>query len=491
MNNQMWVLPTLFIHILTMSPSFIIPESILTPDSIVVTSSMYRLTSMLLYSCSSTDSSLTPVNVFEQAIEQAQLELRHMKDPLSIYITDIGGQHEFQELIPALVSGPSVFLIVVPAHWGLNNTFPVEFLNQDGSLGSSYQTSITLKQYILQTLATIMYIGHRDKTSDCPKILFVLTFKDKVNADELKTLDRELQAAVMSTVAYSSSKIEFASRTQMCYSINNLSEEDTDIEQIRLAIERIGRRNDEYRIRSPYSWQFFGIALRSLKDHIIKYDQCLEMGKRCGIQSKEELNAALKHFHEQTGVLRYYQHIPELQDIVFLNPQVLFDDISQLVTRLFSFEEAGKFKSEQFYKQGIFPINSLTDRRKADHLFTSTKFIAFLKHHHIVAPLRGCGEDKFFLPCTLARASLYTPDTIPSSKPPLLFSFRDGFIPRGLFGFLITSILEDDNFILDTQHDLDRIYQNHISFKVGSYLDTVKLTACGSYIRVNVNPFSY
>ena len=356
-----------------------------------------------------------------------------MKDPLSIYITDIGGQHEFQQLIPALVSGPSVFIIVVPAHWGLNNTFPVEYLNKDGSLGSSYHTSITLKEYILQTLSTIMYIGYRDKTSECPKIVFVLTFKDKVSEDELTAVDQELQAAVRSTVAFRESKIEFANQTEMCYSINNLAEDDTDILKIRCGIERIGRKNEEYHVHTPYSWQFFGITLRTLGDSIVTYDECIEIGRKCGIQSREDLNAALKHFHEQTGILRYYPDITELREIIFVNSQILFDKVSELVTRSFSFEQAGKFKSEQFHKQGIFPINSLTDKCKTTDLFTNTMFVAFLKHHHIIAPLRG--TDKLFLPCCLARAPLYQCDPILSSFPALLYSFGGGFVPRGLFGF--------------------------------------------------------
>ncbi len=433
---------------------------------------------------------MNPIEVFEHAIDNSKEEIRHIKDPLSIYITDIGGQHEFQELIPALVSGPSVFLIVIPAHWGLSNTFPVTYLNQDGTIRSDYQANMTLKEYVLQSIATIMCVRNREMASACPKLLFVLTFKDKIKVEELATVDRELRDAVCSTEAYKLNMIEFAKQDFLCHSINNLSEDDTDVPKIQHTIERIARRNDGYHVQTPYSWQFFGITLRSLPDNIIDYNTCLEIGARCGISSREDLDAALIHFHVQTGVLRYYHDVPELQEIIFLNPQVLFDKVSELVTNLFTFQQVGKCESDKFFRRGIFSLKTLEKIVSVSHVdfFTAARFVAFLKHHHIIAPLRN-NESTFFLPCILARANLMATPPSRSIIEPILMSFKNGYTPRGLFGFMITHLLEVDansDFNMEIENDMDQVYRNQISFIIHPFGDIVKFSLHASYIRIDV-----
>ena len=37
---------------------------------------------------------------------------KHLENQCTIYFTDTGGQLEFQEVLPAIISGPSIFLLV-------------------------------------------------------------------------------------------------------------------------------------------------------------------------------------------------------------------------------------------------------------------------------------------------------------------------------------------------------------------------------------------
>lgn len=439
--------------------------------------------------CSFLDSSVDPIKVFEKAIFETKDDIRRIQDPLSIYITDIGGQHEFQELIPALISGPSIFLIVVPAHWGLDNTFPIKYVHQSGK-SNSYQASMTLKEHVLQTIATVMCVGEQEKSSDCPKLLFVLTFKDKVNSEELAAVEVELKDAVMSTKAFELGMIEFASEDCLCHSINNLSEDDNDVRKIQKTIERVSQRTSDYDVKTPYSWQFFGITLRSLSDNIVSYNTCLEIGKRCGISSREDLNKALVHFHEQTGVLRYY-HTPELQDKVVLNPQVLFDMVSKLISH-FTFEQVGKFESENFYKRGIFSLKTLEKMMPVSSVscFTAKQFIAFLIHHQIIAPLK---EMNYLLPCILPRTEMVVPSPSLSEAVqvvPLLISFEGGYIPRGLFGFMIPYLLEKDPLADFKMEQFDNLYRNEISFVVDPFGDEIKFSLHPSHIQIDVTQYS-
>ena len=50
-----------------------------------------------------------------------------------VYLTDTGGQIEFQELLPVLVSGPSVFFLVFRLDHDLNKRFAVEYVCPNGT----------------------------------------------------------------------------------------------------------------------------------------------------------------------------------------------------------------------------------------------------------------------------------------------------------------------------------------------------------------------
>ena len=75
--------------------------------------------------------------------------------------------------------------------------------------------------------------------------------------DRLHEIDSALQAAVKGTEAYPKGMIQFASESRLILAINNLSEGEEDVQQIRAAVERIGRQGDKYRVRTPFSWLMF------------------------------------------------------------------------------------------------------------------------------------------------------------------------------------------------------------------------------------------
>ena len=52
-------------------------------------------------------------------------------NPWTLYLTDSGGQPEFQELLPALVVGPCVFFVVLPLNKELNEKYKVEYMRPD------------------------------------------------------------------------------------------------------------------------------------------------------------------------------------------------------------------------------------------------------------------------------------------------------------------------------------------------------------------------
>jgi hypothetical protein len=62
------------------------------------------------------------------------------------------------------------------------------------------------------------------------------------------------------------------------------------------------------------------------------------------------------------GVIRYFGEIPELSDIVICDPQLIFDKITALISRTFTFEETrDAYASKEFREKGIFPARIIDE----------------------------------------------------------------------------------------------------------------------------------
>ena len=293
------------------------------------------------------------------------------------------------------------------------------------------------------------------------------------------------------TEAFKSGVIVFAEEGRLCHPINNLDPNEADLRGIRSTVERIGRHNKEYNFDTPYSWQYFGIALRELPDTVLSYNSCLDMARECEIEEKEEVDAALKFLHD-VGVIRHFSKVPELCDLVFKEPQMLFDNVTELVLKTFTFGHCDDSTLEEFKKKGIFPAEMVTKLSTGSDLLTPSKFEAFLKHHHIIAPLKEGGVvTKYFLPCSLVHAPVQDTDTAANSDThtALIITFESGYTPRGLFGCLATNLLNekpDDEFSLVL--DEENIYRNQITLSIGPYSDKFRFSVSPTFVRVDVFP---
>ena len=83
---------------------------------------------------------------------------QHLDNRWTLYLTDSGGQPEFQELLPALVVGPCVFFVVLPLNKDLNSKYEVEYERPDKQKHMQiYLSSLTIIEDLLRSLASIAW----------------------------------------------------------------------------------------------------------------------------------------------------------------------------------------------------------------------------------------------------------------------------------------------------------------------------------------------
>ena len=128
------------------------------------------------------------IDFFQHVLkEKGVSELHQHIKPWTLYLTDSGGQPEFQELLPALVVGPCVFFVILPLDKDLNSKYKVEYVRpHEEKCMQYYISSLTVQEDFVRSLASIACTKYKDKDGNevKPRVMLVTTFKDKVPLEE-------------------------------------------------------------------------------------------------------------------------------------------------------------------------------------------------------------------------------------------------------------------------------------------------------------------
>ena len=416
---------------------------------------------------------------------------QHIDNPWTLYLTDSGGQTEFQELLPGLVVGPCIFIVVFPLDKDLKKEYIVEYVRSDEQKRVTYPSSFNLEEDLMRSLASIASTKYKDKDGNEVKarVLLVATFMDQVSQEDCQTKLDYIKCLVKETDVYHQGMVENFSDTQMVFTISNVSEEaENDAQKIRKGIQKIA---EDFVVPTPYPWLIFGILVQHVYGNdksVISKEECFELAQECGID-ETKFEAALQFLHKQTGILHYYQEPSELRQIVIRNPQHLFDRVSCLVEKTFIFEKTSVEKCIDEFKRGIFKRKDyyrLTKDSRSSKL-TSDMLLKLLEHLKIVMPLSG--SEKYFMPCAIAHVDKAQPATIDQSCttiPPLLITFKSGYCPKGLFGALVACIANEEVANCTLNLDEAKIYRDQICFTIGRY--NLQLKVNPTYICIEIIP---
>ena len=431
----------------------------------------------------------TTLQVLSTALQRASRSTplhQQREQQWTLYLSDVGGQTEFQEMLPSLVSGPSLYFLTFPLHKGLNERFRVEYQHPTNGNIVPIESTSSNKEVLLQSLSSITstrsYTKALDGKSVSPKVLLIGTHRDQIPSEQqLMEIDQQLQDIIKKTAAFKENMIVFCSESQMVFAVDNTSDDDADIQQVRDAVERLAVSTDDYRIQTPYTWMIFAATLRHLPERVLSIEKCLEVGKECGIDTKDELNNALWFLHHNVGIIRHFQDHRELQNVVIKEPQYIFDKVTELIIKTFTFRNVGPHLHDEFIKKGIFPTDMVHKLSTDSDTLTGDKFAILLEHHHIIAPIEEDGKVvKYFAPAALAHAGL--PPNIESKYiiPPLLVVFESGYCPNGMFGALVVNLLKKGKFELKE----NRIYRDQICLSVSPHYDSFQFSLSPISIKI-------
>ena len=399
---------------------------------------------------------------------------KRLENQCTIYFTDTGGQLEFQEVLPAIISGPSIFLLVFNlehAAEGLDKEFPAVYKRSDGSVYKPPpgMSTFTVRDFILHVLASIQstrsYQFQKDGKGQVieAKVLLVGTHSDCVrDASVRNRIESDVQKLLKDTPYYQKGMLQVPCRKQQnekfVYMVNNESSEDPAFQEIRekvrsLIFKKSG--DSDYQENISSHWLGFDLKLRwPGKSKILKYQDCVDLAMRCGIK-EDDVKKVLTFLHQRFGIIRYFKG-RGLGHIVITNPQVIYDMLSKLIGEKFIDDSdcnltPGQLK--EFQDKGLLSedaVKRIASQWSKTHDLGLQFLLNLLGHLHIVVKLQGDDFDsqtKYFIPCVLAGTicDLSTPEDI--SEPivaDLLILFDRGrqYCPKGLFSVLIIKLAQ-------------------------------------------------
>ena len=391
-------------------------------------------------------------------------------------IEDTGGQPELMDMLPALTIGPGLYLLFLNLEWTLKKKFPVFYQHPSGKATTPEESKITLEEMLLSTLSSIscshqmLAMGENPNISDIHEILessrsvayLVGTHRDKVSEEKISQLDDDLQSIIRGTDFFDKKLVKFCSDGKLIVTMDNMEGGVEEVEAIKKMLDNAIEREFK-KLKIPVAWLFLNLCLHRTEGRITSVENVFELSSQFNM-SAEETKVALWFLHHHAGVLTCFPNVPQLNDLVILDNQVVYDSVTELILKAMTFDNIGQARAERFRETGQFLLKDLLDataKVSGGDLIPPEKLIALLKFLHIIAQIPGKSSEEqeivYLMPCVLRTSNKEMLDAVcndqsrPQHIAPLMIRYKCGFVPLGIFPALIASLSSNKFFRLVQQ----------------------------------------
>ena len=445
----------------------------------------------------------------------------YLQKTFSLYLRDTGGQVEFQEMLPLLIFGPSIFIFVFRIDLDFQSKFRIEYRKGESESINCYTSSITTEEALLQCLASVyaMDTPGKDTVKTHKNLVFIVgTHKDQLGSSADARIS-ELNQYIISLIEKNGFQdlVQYADKCkgQIFFPVDNTSESDDDFKLIRSKVNTLINVRKEFTIDYPISYLLLCLDLQNVKKGIITLDEFKILAAKHGIEGDDVFH--LLHFlHLRIGIVRYY-NVDGLRDIVVIEPQVLFNTITDLVIRTFSCDALIGQEMDDFGKKGlmsssvlecvinneetkgILPASAFKGKFFSNDKISSETFLQLLVHLRIITPITTPEDEemKYFIPCVLNHVPESSKEDVETDILPLHVKFQCHHCPKGVFGVLVTHLMTPD---ISKQNDTDttfslvqdKIFRDQVTFDVtcNGFHDEMSITVYSSHLEVKFVPYS-
>jgi len=401
---------------------------------------------------------------------------------------DSGGHLEFFDVMPALTTVPTGNIMVFNMEKGLGR-YSVDGFHIDGECHASQgHTEINCTRLLQSAFANIQSVLKRRTTSESSQSLLVVgTHFDKCGtaAEQLETLKKLDETIYEQILAKDTSLVktrEFCKDSKIIHPISNTiesKERNTIAQEIRTAIEQMSKEEIDYS-EIQIEWHLFQLEIQQTNKSCIGQSEYTKIAENCNMTQNDAEKAL--HFYHELGILLHYR---EIVDVVFCNPQWLFDRLTDLIVQKYkpyTFDIRENIKKGKFTTKGLLDIyNDKLDRTGP---LTLTDLTNIFIHQNIMAHMPN--KNEYFMPALLQPVpQSFDPSEFCGKKigDTLLVEFENTYVPRGVFCCLVVNLAKHNWVVLENV-----TYKDLISFQISSnqyfvLVDKIKCIGVEVYLK--------
>ena len=364
-----------------------------------------------------------------------------------ITITDTGGQPEYINLLPAIVThSKRVSIINFLVHdmtKDLEDPVCVRYKKQGHKELESYKLNISNKDLIKMLMPVVDSSVNKEENAGS-YLCLIGTHKDKSNQRTIETLNKQL-TDLIGEHSDLGVKIIPTKDGNILHAIDNTSvgdKEDPMVKEIREKVEDY--MQNDYKL--PITWMILELMLQDIHDAekvtYIPYQRYIDTAREATILDEEEIKESLQYFHS-LGVFLFFEHVPGLCNYVIIDHQWWYDKLAVLVNiQCESICGLDYHCHKQFKKCGVIPKSKICDIVGWNDDIKVEHFMSLLVHKRIIAEFTMKGEEYYFFPYVLPYCQYYSDRHKFLLSEPLLVQFSSGFLPVGFFCSLIVHLLQ-------------------------------------------------
>ena len=248
-----------------------------------------------------------------------------------------------------------------------------------------------------------------------------------------------------------------------------------EIQRIRENSNELLQKKAQYEI--PISWFILELELRNSDKVCIPLTEVKEICDRIMPSHRKmemvQIIEVLKFYHLY-GMLLYFSEVEGMNNFVITNPQWLFVNLTKIIMCKFKSNAKDLYDVHHIGEmhRGICSLELLGKINLDLQGIELESFLNLLIHIKVIAPVNTV-ETAYFMPTILPpcnEKSIFTEkecgqptafsldgECIHPTVEPLLIEFTFGTIPRGLFGFLVVQLLQDNPHTYEVYGENDHV----------------------------------
>ena len=415
-------------------------------------------------------------------------------------VLDSGGQLELLEMMPVFLRGASKFVYVLKLNESLDKRAMIRYF-KDGKLVWEYEAYMTNEASLRQCVRTMRSLNNKNPDIPPAKMLFLATHRDMVAQEKLPgvldTLHKRLREILLPQFR---EQLIFHKGEDFVFTLNAAKPEKEDkecAESIRECLSEVGEGGSKVKV--PLRWYALYQKLlevaNGLGKKVLPREQCQQVAESMEI-NYESCGLAL-NFFDGLNMLFYFPDI--LPQLVFMEPQMLLDKVSELVEETYHMKQGKKVQ----------PI--LGDKlRFRDYAQVTEKFLGEFKNHYepplftpkeLVTLLKGLlvfaemSEDVYFMPCLLQVVDWeVVEEHRVSGEKALALHFPKSGPLMGMFCSTVAYLMSSENChpcpwrVVHNEAGAPKcLCRNVIKFTIPNYTGTISLIDHFTHFELHIN----